>query len=71
MVKLTTIKDTKSHVTIQSDPSVVATTKNGHRKGDALSHKSGNSKVPHRHDLPENSCVNNAVKIFNRKLRNI
>jgi hypothetical protein len=24
--------------------------------------------VPHRHDLPEWSCVNNEVKAFNRKL---
>jgi len=24
--------------------------------------------VPHRHDLPERSCVNREVKTFNRKL---
>jgi hypothetical protein len=26
-------------------------------------------KVPHRHDLQINSCVNNEVKVFNRKLK--
>jgi hypothetical protein len=25
--------------------------------------------VPHRHDLQESSCVNGAVKMFNRKLK--